>query len=259
MANQLNSLAGQAHIWSCAVEALDATGEEPLLRLIGEGQRERLAAMRFAADRAAWLTAQLLLRRALSHYHPAVAPQQWGFVQGEHGKPRLADGQLPPLRFNLSHTRDMCACVVTLGRECGIDIESQSRRLDYLALARRYFTAEELAALQGLSAESLQRRFFDYWVLKEAYAKACGRGLGVGLQRYAFTLQGDAVSAVWFDAALGDTPRHWHFALHRHIPGHACATAVAAGEDGGEDGEPVIVTRPTTLAALLNGAPLDAC
>ena len=72
----------------------------------------------------------------------------------------------------------------------GVDIEALDKRVS-LPVARRYFSAREVSALDALAPEARPRRFLRLWTLKEAYLKAVGEGLAGGLDRMTFTLGDD--------------------------------------------------------------------
>ena len=61
-----------------------------------------------------------------------MAPLDWRFDTGPHGKPALAPGVSPrPLSFNLSHARGLVACAVAepAGHvDVGLDVELVTRR-----------------------------------------------------------------------------------------------------------------------------------
>jgi 4'-phosphopantetheinyl transferase len=122
----------------------------------------------------AWL--RLLLGEAVD-----VAPAQLRFLHNVHGKPFLAD--FPEVAFNLSHTADRLAIVV--GRCCklGIDIESCKPRTHLAALADKCFGAQEKAAWQALPEAEQLHAFYQFWTRKEAFVKAVGRGIGLGLHQ----------------------------------------------------------------------------
>ena len=122
----------------------------------------------------------------MSHY-ARVAPADWRFSRGEHGKPGLLDSPRP-LDFNLSHSGDWLACAVTAGTAVGLDIEYCDPDRDVLKLAGRFFQAPEIAALQACSKAEQTARFYDYWTLKEARIKAGGAALGLGLESSGFKL-----------------------------------------------------------------------
>jgi 4'-phosphopantetheinyl transferase len=179
-------------------------------------------------DRHLSLIAHAQLRRILSRYAD-VAAQQWRFVRGEKGRPELAEGQTGrPLRFNLSHTQGLLAVVVSLGIDCGIDVEALDRQVDVESLAKRQFAAAECADVLALQGADRQRRFFEYWTLKEGYIKAIGQGLATPLK--AFCLQIAEPIKITFDAPLSDDPSAWQFALARPFGSHQLALALRTGD-----------------------------
>jgi len=125
-------------------------------------------------------------RQVLSRY-TGVAPQDWRFSLGQHGKPGLLDS-LRPLDFNLSHSGDWLACAVTAGTVVGLDLERYDPDRDVMKLARRYFQADEIVALQACGKVDQIARFYDYWTLKEARIKARGAALGLELESSGFKL-----------------------------------------------------------------------
>jgi hypothetical protein len=125
-------------------------------------------------------------RQLLSRY-ASVAPADWRFSRGEHGKPGLLDPPRP-LDFNLSHSGDWLACAITAGTAVGLDIEYCDPGRDVLKLARRFFQTHEIAALQACNREEQTARFYDYWTLKEAGVKAGGAALGLELESSGFRL-----------------------------------------------------------------------
>jgi 4'-phosphopantetheinyl transferase len=131
-------------------------------------------------------TSDAFLRRVLSRYC-AVSPLQWQFVRGEHGKPALVSAPIS-LDFNLSHSGDLLACAVTSGTPVGVDLEKSGPQRDVMRLARRFFRAEEIAALESCDTASQCDRFYDYWTLKEAAVKCRGEALVSGLDSRGFAL-----------------------------------------------------------------------
>jgi 4'-phosphopantetheinyl transferase len=87
------------------------------------------------------------------------------------------------LEFNLSHTADWAACVVTGGMRCGVDIEHVRQIPGILEIARARFAPEEFQELQTLEAIAQPRRFFEMWTAKEAWVKASGAGLSAPIDR----------------------------------------------------------------------------
>jgi len=190
--------------------------------------RQSLADMRLLpAARRRFAVAHALVRRTLSSY-AGVAPAEWRFRSGPHGKPEIEpEPGLPPLRFNLSHTEGLCACAVTLGRDIGVDVEMTARRADRAAIARRFFAPEEAAAI-----DALPELFFDYWTLKEAFIKACGRGMSLPLRQFSFRIGERGEPEFSFGPELAEDPSHWRFFRHAPTPRHLGAVAVRAPDAG---------------------------
>ena len=225
----MESLPGsEVHVWvvRLAAASRDDARVRACAQLLCEEERERAARFRFDGHRRSWIVAHALVRAALSHYAP-VAPEAWRFRAEEGGRPRVAGPEeAPPLRFNLSHSNGLAACAVALDLDVGVDVESASRLRRPLEIAERYFASEEARELRGLRREERLERFLDYWTLKEAYVKARGDGLAIGLDRMRFVLSGEAPPRVVFDPALADDPEHWQFELREPWAGQRLALAV---------------------------------
>jgi hypothetical protein len=125
-------------------------------------------------------------REVLSRY-ASVAPADWRFSTGAHGKPALANPPTP-LVFNLSSSGAWLALAVSSGVAVGLDLEYCDPRRQVLKLARRCFSSAELAELQGCAEPDRVARFYDYWTLKEAGIKARGGSLALELESTGFGL-----------------------------------------------------------------------
>jgi 4'-phosphopantetheinyl transferase len=141
---------------------------------------------KFAKDRHDALITRAFIRDLLSYY-AEVLPQDWRFDKGEKDKPEIINSPLP-LRFNISHTKNLIICAVTLIDDIGCDVENIGRNNDVLAIAERYFSPQETTELFALPTEEQRNRFFDYWTLKESYIKAWGLGLAIPLADFSFTI-----------------------------------------------------------------------
>ena len=100
-------------------------------------------------------------------------------------------------------------------REVGIDVESVGRRVEMLALSRRFFAVSEHAGLEDLGGEEQRERFFTLWTLKEAWLKARGLGLTIPLDDFAFQVE-DGPPRISFGPQLDEEPEDWQFRLHTH-------------------------------------------
>lgn len=220
------SLATQAHLWLATPEAWTAEDFETLLApaelMRARTLRNPLAQQNYVAGRA-------LVRSALSHYAD-VSPSRWSFEANRLGRPEITGPRgIPPLRFNLSHTGGLAACVVTAAADCGVDVEEVERRLRPLRIAEHSFAAEEFADLETQPPAELRQRFFSYWTLKEAYYKGRGSGIPFRLGGARFGLaEADRVDFLPSDEE-GVRADAWQFWLFRPTPAHMLAVAVDSG------------------------------
>ena len=95
------------------------------------------------------------------------------------GKPFLIN--LPDLHFSLSHTGSEVALVFSRS-PVGFDMEKSGRRTDFLALAKRFFTPTEVAAIVAAGNDA-GPCFLELWTAKEAILKLEGTGISGGLDR----------------------------------------------------------------------------
>lgn len=149
------------------------------------------------------------------------------FTENRAGKPSLAPGITDqPIRFNLSHTGDLAVCAVTLAHEIGVDIEHLERPVN-LSIADRFFSHQEAEAISRADASLKQPLFFRFWTLKEAYAKATGRGLAIGLDQFSFVLDRPEIQVRFHRSGPGqDHSGHWQFFQFSPVPGYMAAVAV---------------------------------
>jgi 4'-phosphopantetheinyl transferase len=109
------------------------------------------------------------------------APEQLRIHKAEYGKPYLPD--YPDLAFNLSHTTDKMVIAVAYNCALGVDIEQCKPRKNLAALVDKCFAEEEKAYWQQLPESQQTQAFYQFWVRKEAFVKATGRGIALGLNK----------------------------------------------------------------------------
>ena len=133
---------------------------------LGEARIEHILKNKKAEDRARSLGAALLLLFVLQK-NGYLIEQLPDFSYVENGKPYLK--QFAGLHFNLSHTKNIIACVIS-NAEVGIDVE-HVREIKKLTVDRVFTKAEiELA-------KNMENGFVSLWTMKEACAKVQGKGL----------------------------------------------------------------------------------
>jgi 4'-phosphopantetheinyl transferase len=221
--------ADAVHVWLVRPQAVRSAAEITACRVLLDGEeRARLARFRFRHHAHDYLVAHAFLRVVLSHYEP-LEPAAWSFARNRYGRPEImrAAGALP-LRFNLSHTEGLVACAVVLESDLGIDVEPLDRSPTLDAIAERWFSDAERAALAALPSHRRRERSVELWVLKEAYAKAKGLGLTLPLERMSFDVRGTTSGDITL-APPDEEAGSWQFALLEPTPDHRGAVAVNRG------------------------------
>ncbi|MBP85071.1 MAG: hypothetical protein CMO61_14615 [Verrucomicrobiales bacterium] len=161
---------------------LDHEHELPIDSLeawLSDHERERAKSFHFKNHRARYIRGRAVTRLLLAA-HLNCSPGDLEFQNGEHGKPRLAGGEL---HFNLSHSLDRAVIAISRLPSVGIDIECFSRDVDIDGLSRRCFREVEIARYEGMTPEEKNRAFFWIWTAKEARMKASGEGFSLEPQK----------------------------------------------------------------------------
>jgi 4'-phosphopantetheinyl transferase len=236
-------------VWYLGADTEKTVPDGRLLSLLCSEERERHARLVFAADRDRYLLAHAALRLMVARY-ANVSASTLRFEANAHGRPEIVSPKdACAIRFNLSHTNGAIAIAVCRAHDVGVDIENHTREIrDRRAIARRFFSASEVHALEMLPDAEQQARFFQYWTLKESYIKARGLGLTLPLDAFSFEWPACVSDAtilhprIAIDPILRDAGA-WHFLLASARPNHTIAAAVQCER-------PVQFTlRPTTIEA----------
>lgn len=143
------------------------------------------------------------------------------------GKPRLdrsvhAGSQL---EFSTANSNACCLIGVANNMPIGVDLELNRRRArNALALAHRYFSADEYQALQAYSDAGLDAAFMHTWACKEAVVKAAGHGIANQLCRFSVSVDPQRAPAML--AIEDDDPQAWRLGVFHPSPHHLGAVTV---------------------------------
>jgi 4'-phosphopantetheinyl transferase len=183
---------------------------------------------------------------ALQH-RPA---SQWDLEFDAAGRPLLRCLEKhDTLCVSLSHTRGCAACMVGRRHDVGIDVEA----CDLAApddTPPAWLSADEQTVLARLAPVARADATVRLWTLKEALAKAVGRGLSLPFGDIRFSID---------PPRLVSAPRagqgRWQFAQWRPTPTHMLSAAVRC-----KGRQPVEIAfervSPQTLGALAEGGPV---
>ncbi len=158
----------------CALEGQGAEKREDAAAILDEAEKARGARFHFVRDQDRFIRSRAFLRRVLGQT-AGIPPDALKFGSTGHGKPCLAGGP----DFNLSHSGGYAVLALSQTGPVGVDIETEDRRIDPLALGQVCFTAAEYRVLEKLDDVSRRRRFLAFWTAKEARMKLTGEGLSL--------------------------------------------------------------------------------
>lgn len=136
-------------------------------------ERQKAESYRFFKDQQYFIISRGILRCILSYYLKET-PGNIEITYGLWGKPCVLTKQ--PLYFNLSHSRNSVLYVIAKNYEVGIDIEYVDSTLDLEGIALNILSPKELSYWKNVKSEAKADTFFKFWVSKEAFLKAFGKG-----------------------------------------------------------------------------------
>ena len=219
--------ADEIHLWRVDLGS-NAIGNSPKECLLSDDEIARAKKFHFSRDKDSFVRARAALKCILARYVPYL-PNRIRFFYKPNGKPELLATQNNiGLNFNLSHSGDFAIIGVTLGRRIGVDVE-RYRTLEFLEIARRYFSSSESRQLTALPPNELQNNFFACWTRKEAFLKALGEGIGVLLPHVSVTVaQFESPKLIEFQGNA-DASLRWSLADTQVSDGYAAALAFENG------------------------------
>ena len=135
---------------------------------------------KFPEIRERYIISHGILRQLLAE-RVNESPADLRIDKAEFGKPFLPDH--PELSFNMSHSGDILAIAISSQCQLGIDIECYKARDTWEGLVKKCFASEETVFWYSLDNTERSRAFYQFWVKKEAFVKAVGKGITLGLNQ----------------------------------------------------------------------------
>lgn len=154
----------------------------PYERVLTPEETARANGYKLPEPRRVFTLARGLLRLELGK-RLRLEPGEIRFDVRPSGKPEIhRNGEdRPDWKFSVSHTGPHAAIAFCLGTDVGLDIERLDRGVEPLAVAQRYFTPTELAAIKSWPEAQRPRAFLAGWTRKEAIVKARGATMAESL------------------------------------------------------------------------------
>lgn len=188
MINQFDKIVGtftlsdeQVHVFLVPFNVFNA---DDLLLFLSVDEAVRAGRLRLELKRRQFVITRALLKNLLAHCLNKKATEIM-LCYAEHGKPYIDESlNHQAIQFNISHSGDYGLIAMTLKNEIGVDIEWVDPQIDYLALAKRFFSDTEQAALATLNNTLQLSTFYQIWTRKESFLKAMSQGASFGFDRF---------------------------------------------------------------------------
>lgn len=175
-----NVLAGCIQVWRLDLAHGEVAKAE---RVLTESELGRAARIGSRDARAAFVLTRAALRQRLAEYL-GVDPLSIRFDVNHHGKPRLiGTEENQGLVFSVSHSGRVALLAFARDLALGVDTERLRTRRGLDDLARHCLSDAELESWFIIPEAGRLEAFIRYWVCKEAFVKATGRGIALGLKR----------------------------------------------------------------------------
>lgn len=179
-----NLVAADIHIWKINLDKNDAYLDENS-HLLSKAELEKSQRLFKQQHQNRAIAMKVQLRLILSRYleQPANSIE---FAVAEFGKPYIKSSVI---NFNVSHSQGKALLAISLSEAIGVDLECW-RELDHAeAIVKRHYSESEKAYWAKLAERQKTSVFFDIWTRKEAFIKATGRGLALGLSKCSFDVE----------------------------------------------------------------------
>lgn len=219
--NDLKPGTNHVDIWRIALD-LEVDSVKRFESTLSADEVERAAKFQFAKDRDRYIIAHGFLRDVLTRYLGGE-PAQFKFFVNSFGRPSLKDHEF---EFNLSHSADFALVALTLNRKIGVDVERIRSGISAHVIARQYFSKIEVAELEALPLELRERAFFVGWTRKEAYIKAQGMGLSLGLDSFDVSITPDRPAVLRATRPNPEEAARWTLLSFPVDPRYEAAVAV---------------------------------
>ncbi len=194
----------EVHIWRFDLSEFVNTVSE-MRQILSADECARADRFHFEKDRTRFVIRRGVLRKLLSKY-VSIEPADLRFAHNNFDKPALEGDER--IVFNASSSQDVGIVGIAHNAKLGMDVEFVDTTFPHMEIAKRYFSDDEVRALQALPSELRTTVFFDCWTKKEAYVKAIGDGMSLTLPTLTISCEGSEVFSV---TARSEEMSGWSF------------------------------------------------
>lgn len=175
------------HVWRASLDQPPWLVQQ-LWPTLHPNEQNRAQRFVFPKDRNHYIVARGTLRAILGRYL-SIAPQRLYFRYNAYGKPILDEQHLQhTIAFNVSHSHGLALLAFARCEDLGVDIEYMNPAIEGPQIAEHYFSPAEVQKLLSAPPSLQTHAFFNCWTRKEAYIKARGMGISLGLNNFDVSL-----------------------------------------------------------------------
>jgi phosphopantetheine--protein transferase-like protein len=193
-------------IFIAAVTDDAAIDKNDLITCLDKRERDKAQAIHNSAERRHYIFRRCFQRffvREILNWDGALSELA---IEHQLDKaPRCLDA--PDLRLSFSSSGSTAIACASRQHTVGIDIEKLRDIKNVVALAGRFFTSDEAAAIAALPSTAQSIAFLEHWTAKEAGLKAIGKGIVSGLNSFVLKRQDDDYDIEFID--LFETNVSW--------------------------------------------------
>jgi 4'-phosphopantetheinyl transferase len=207
-------------IFVAAVIDDGAIGEETLMACLDGRERDRAQSIHDPSEKRHYVfrrSFQRLFVSQILNWDGAIS--ELAIEHHLDTAPRCLD--TPDLRLSFSSSGPTALACASRQHRVGIDIEKLRSIENVTALAYRFFTPEEAAAIAGLPVAAQSTAFLEHWTAKEAGLKAIGKGIVSGLNSFVIMQQGANHNIYFADQFEANT--RWNLEYVTLLPNHLVA------------------------------------
>lgn len=220
----------EIHLWMVKPNEINFSDFRSKFKyLLNKDELEKSETYRLVSDNINYFISKCFVKHLLSRYLNIEAIDL-RFRLGNMGKPEVFNDK--GVKFNLSHTKGLIVCAVSLDKDIGCDAEYSRIKNNATLIAENCFSNAEIDYLHGLPYNQRAERFLDLWVLKESYIKAKGLCVGLNMDEFSFSIgkpfldhKNDNIR-LKFSSKITDKSENWYSTLIYPSDEHRIAISV---------------------------------
>lgn len=181
---------GVVHLWKVYLPSL----QHDLSRVkyfLSEEEIQKGQQLQKTELRQRYWSVHVCKRHIIGQYLKDQSPKQLIFIKNDYGKPYLKLHTQYNLQFNISYSTNMMLIALSQGHEIGVDVEKIDININFLELAKNFFSMTEYKQLINVPSIEQASAFYRLWTLKEAVIKTLGKGLSYPLSSFDVKLAPD--------------------------------------------------------------------